>query len=707
MKTDYNSILEIKNGNIRKEEFFKNKLKESIKKLNLKDINEETLINEVFKEALDTYTENTPILFIYHMNGILANKTDNNFNYKLTDKEEVIVYSLMKKENGKFLTNELIIAKNGITKEELENIFEKMDKIKEKNKEYYDEFFKNYHNIMEQRKKYFKDLVTISDDDLEMLGYFIGYNNKKELSIEEIASLYGLSEEVARKKIVHIFKLLKYKNNQEKLLDRFQRQDISKVLGEKANKLRLRLNFYELRAVERKTAKDVIEVKEDKNKKKKRSYQAYTLTEDDINFIKILKKKFNKEIDAFETVMLYTRTTDYFNYKFRCLFKKLDKYENLKEEALKIFPNLYEVRTLSTIREQQIIEELIRQEKEDLSNEEIAKKLNYKSSTEFGIFRNKLYRKIADNSVYKEEIMKLYPELFEVKSYLEYIDESKQADIALSYTYFLQMLDKTITNNKVEDELKKKALEIYKILKENKNLKLSKKLTKTIATINRGYIDNLSILEIIGNTSYDSLEGLINEFYDKIIGIKYSKYNPNNITSENIMVLKDLYTPNSKGYDTQEEIGDKHHTSSSVVFKIKESILTNIENNVLRNNIESIWPTYQEDIIIKNNFNKFRSVLLDKDDLNDMDNLAKSNNIIEGLSKLQESVYGAFASTRDINDQILLAFRLGFFNKHPFTSREIAEMLKIDEDYIINLTKECLIETKDNLTQKESRKIKI
>ena len=403
--------------------------------------------------------------------------------------------------------------------------------------------------------------------------------------------------------------------------------------------------------------------------------------------------------------MLYARTTDYFNYKFRCLFKKLDKYENLKEEALKIFPNLYEVRTLSTIREQQIIEELIRQEKEDLSNEEIAKKLNYKSSTEFGIFKNRLYRKIADNSVYKEEIMKLYPEVFEVKSYLEYIDESKQADIALSYTYFLQMLDKTITNNKVEDELKKKALEIYKILKENKNLKLSKKLTKTIATINRGYIDNLSILEIIGNTSYDSLEGLINEFYDKIIGIKYSKYNPNNITSENIMVLKDLYTPNSKGYDTQEEIGDKHHTSSSVVFKIKESILTNIENNVLRNNIESIWPTYQEDIIIKNNFNKFRSVLLDKDDLNDMDNLAKSNNIIEGLSKLQESVYGAFASTRDINDQILLAFRLGFFNKHPFTSREIAEMLKTDEDYIINLTKECLIETKDNLTQKESRKI--
>ena len=75
-----------------------------------------------------------------------------------------------------------------------------------------------------------------------------------------------------------------------------------------------------------------------------------------------------------------------------------------------------------------------------------------------------------------------------------------------------------------------------------------------------------------------------------------------------------------------------------------------------------------------------------------MDNLAKSNNIIEGLSKLQESVYGAFASTRDINDQILLAFRLGFFNKHPFTSREIAEMLKTDEDYIINLTKECLIE---------------
>ena len=153
-------------------------------------------------------------------------------------------------------------------------------------------FLRTIINIMEQRKKYFKDLVTISDDDLEMLGYFIGYNNKKELSIEEIASLYGLSEEVARKKIVvHIFKLLKYKDNQEKLLDKFQRQDISKVLGEKANKLRLRLNFYELRAVERKTAKDVVEVKADKNKKKKRSYQAYTLTEDDINFIKILKKK--------------------------------------------------------------------------------------------------------------------------------------------------------------------------------------------------------------------------------------------------------------------------------------------------------------------------------------------------------------------------------------------------------------------------------
>ena len=149
MKADYNSVVEIKKGNKSKREFFKNKLKESMKKLNIKDNDE--LLEEVFKEALDTYQEDTPIPFIYHLNGILTNKTDNNFNNKLTDKEIEIINLLLKVNDEGFLTTKEVMAVLNIKEEDVNKAIERLKRIALKNGSYIKDLFGNYQERFAKR----------------------------------------------------------------------------------------------------------------------------------------------------------------------------------------------------------------------------------------------------------------------------------------------------------------------------------------------------------------------------------------------------------------------------------------------------------------------------------------------------------------------------------------------------------------------------
>ena len=93
-------------------------------------------------------------------------------------------------------------------------------------------------------------------------------------------------------------------------------------------------------------------------------------------------------------------------------------------------------------------------------------------------------------------------------------------------------------------------------------------------------------------------------------------------------------------------------------------------------------------------------------------------NIIEGfetynpitVNYLENSIFKDYVKDCPHDTKILLALRLGYFNKRPFSSEEVAELLNIPVETVIRITKECLEQTKDkfynsNNNEKELKKI--
>ena len=709
MKADYNSVVEIKKGNKSKREFFKNKLKESMKKLNIKDNDE--LLEEVFKEALDTYQEDTPIPFIYHLNGILTNKTDNNFNNKLTDKEIEIINLLLKVNDEGFLTTKEVMAVLNIKEEDVNKAIERLKRIALKNGSYIKDLFGNYQERFAKRTSYFKNKNVLTEKELEILGDYLGINGK-DLSINDIALKYNVSYVVARKEIIRIFNLLRYNNNQELVLNKYDA--VSKKIGLKANMLGVKLDLTALKIKEHyRNKKEVVKIKEVKKKKKTVNYK---IEEKDLKILELLDRRYRKEISVSQFIELSGYSDIYkLQTKVKSLFEKIKKNHYLEEQVIKIFPNSLKMDTISTLRDQEIIETLLRQNKEGLTDEDAIKLLRYKLKKDFYKFKHLLYRKIKDNDNLRKEIERIYPEFLELKEFNDYIKGICNEQQELYYDNFFSILDSVITDTNTPINLQGKALRVFKELKGNKNITLPKRLNDTIGIINAGFTDNLPLTTIISNTDYNSLESMITDFHNKITGTKekstrFPRYKLLSIKSDDIKMIKDLYTPTLEGYPTCVEIKEKYNQKNNRIYDEKDRVLRSIALGENLDDIIAVWPSYKEDIIIKENFTRDKSIVLNSyelENIKDSNNTLIKGNIADAICALETSVYGEYASTKDFSDKLILAFRLGFFNKHPFVSKDIAEILKIDEEYIINLTKECLIASKDKLMRKGSSKIKI
>ena len=106
--------------------------------------------------------------------------------------------------------------------------------------------------------------------------------------------------------------------------------------------------------------------------------------------------------------------------------------------------------------------------------------------------------------------------------------------------------------------------------------------------------------------------------------------------------------------------------------------------------------------MIRKNFNPNKSFTIQKED--------SENKVSKAVNYLENSIFKDYVKDCPHDTKILLALRLGYFNKRTFSSEEVAELLNIPVETVIRITKECLEQTKDkfynsNNNEKELKKI--
>ena len=700
MNNDYNIVLEIKNGNNKRKDFFYSKLIEKIRKLQLKD--EDKIAEEVFNEALNTYTENTPIHFLFHMQSILHKKTDNDYTKQFTEIETEIINLYLNESEGKYLSISKIAKKLEVPIKKVDETKEKFKKLKIKNNEYLITTFGDYDQKLEKRKTYFYNLNKINERQIEIIGYYTGKLDET-LSIDKLAKKYHMSYHEMKNEILEIFRLLKYEKNQEIILEVYPK--IVKELREKATVLNLKINFeyFKIKENQKYNVKASPQFQEKKNQKRKNS--KVSLTPKEIKILYALKQKEDDNLsEAQLKILLNVSESTTLTYKIKNIIKKLDLNPELKRKALDIYPNLLTLNAITTNREREIIETTIKQEKENLTDEEIKVILNYKTINDLHIHIERVFRKVLNNEEYKEEITKLYPELLSLKSFQNYQKTENEYNIKLNGNAICRILNLIITNPQTPYIIKKEALDVHKKITSRNIKTLPSTIRNTVAIINGNLTDDLPYEKLLNNTKYRNFEELVNDFYAKIYNPNDSSFQKAVIKEADIIITRDLYTPTPKGYYTQSDLAHKYDITNSSLYDIKESVLESIKKGLYLERIEKIWPTYKEDIIIKENFNKSQSVKLDHKEESALKTInlkpSKYDKIAKGIINLEESIYGEYASNISYYDQLTLAFRFGFYNNHPYLAPEISEILNRSEKDISDLTKDCLAVIKPKIKTK-------
>ena len=153
-------------------------------------------------------------------------------------------------------------------------------------------------------------------------------------------------------------------------------------------------------------------------------------------------------------------------------------------------------------------------------------------------------------------------------------------------------------------------------------------------------------------------------------------------------------------------------------LKIKESTLNIYKNKAINKVVDNLeqdvdldgifWTDFSEQFIARDNFKESKSIILNERELEHIKESHTKDNIIKGIENLKESIFKDYVIDCNERDQCILALTLGYFNKRFFSSSEVAELFNISEEYVISLTKDCLIKSKNNYLEgkRRSRKIK-
>ena len=193
------------------------------------------------------------------------------------------------------------------------------------------------------------------------------------------------------------------------------------------------------------------------------------------------------------------------------------------------------------------------------------------------------------------------------------------------------------------------------------------------------------------------------------------------LTNQELQILQNIYliTPPKTSYITYEQLSSELNYCESQIHHIKKKALEKIESNPeIKEEIQEIWPSFEQDKIIREHYKKRRSIKIPSQDLEKIKSFIrqydipennvqeeKRNNILIGIHNLEISIFSPYVSKCTKEQKAMLALRLGFINA-PSTTEIVAELFGVEQQEVITLTKNCLQSAKPTLTAKTYQKKK-
>ena len=717
-------VKELRNGNSNREAFFKEKIKEELDKSGINSSDEVT-VNDIFNKALDTYTDDVKIPFLFHIKAVIKNKDKKTESVYLNKLQYEVIKLYLTKENNKYLSKIEIATRLSIKIDEVIDIIESLN-----NDNNLDKVFPNYKEILKDRNDYFKKkAIVISEKQIILLVEYCG-GLKKEMDFKALAKKYDKTTFEIRNELNNIFRLLKTESNLTILLDKYP--NIKNALIRKSKVFNISLDIKEDIAVKHIISSDF-----------KRKVH---LNKDDITILKLLDSYIKNELTKEKIKEAGFDSVASFVDKRNRFFSKLRTNENFFETVNELYPNLdietlidmprltyYEFRALNLIDEYSY--------KKVIEDEKLIEEDVFKNTKSFNKILNNAVNKLNESGYLLEKVSLVLTNLND----LQLVDNKKKKDdlnFSLVELKILETLNDNpnltnrelatiagfkseaafvnkkyelltrINNNKIlELKVKRKYPNIV-LKKEKRKTKLSNKNIELLTLLEKNLSDKemANALELANEKSYYTVkkllfkqleenESLKREALRKFPGLILDDYIKNlaiKFTRNEIVFLQEfcLVEDNNLIYQSEEEIVKELNLQPKMIEFVKGiSTIKVVKNMAIGNNLdELLWPNFTDEFITRESFNVDNSISTNNLEFKEQ----MSDDILEGIKRLEESIFGDFAKQCSLKEKMALALRLGYFDKRFFTSSEVAMLTKMEEIKVISLTKECLKMSRNN-----------
>ncbi len=383
------------------------------------------------------------------------------------------------------------------------------------------------------------------------------------------------------------------------------------------------------------------------------------------------------------------------------LKKRCETNAELKTKVLELYPDFLtpkpkpekkktekQERPLLTQKQEILLKELAKNP--NISRKELAKLTEYKNKNSIWTTLNTLKKRCETNEELKTKILELYPDFLAPKPKPE----------------------KPLLTEKQETLLKELAKNPS--IPGNELVKLTEyKNTRSIQA-------TLSILKK-GCKTNEALKTKVLELYPDFLNPKATQNQENVLTNQELQILQNIYliNPPKTSYITYEQLSSELQYSKSNIHHIKKKALEKIESTPeIKEEIQEIWPSFEQDKIIREHYKKRRSIKIPSQDLEKIKSFIrqydipennvqeeKRNNILIGIHNLENSIFSSYVSKCTEEQKAMLALRLGFINA-PSTTEIVAELFGVEQQEVITLTKNCLQSAKPTLTAKTYQKKK-
>ena len=383
------------------------------------------------------------------------------------------------------------------------------------------------------------------------------------------------------------------------------------------------------------------------------------------------------------------------------LKKRCETNAELKTKVLELYPDFLtpkpkpekkktekKVRPLLTKNQETLLIELAKNP--NIPRKELLKLTEYKNINSIWTTLNTLKKKIKTNEELKTKILELYPDFLTPKPKPE----------------------KPLLTEKQETLLKQLA--------KNPNIPGNELVKLTEYKNTRSIQATLSILKK-GCKTNEELKAKVLELYPDFLNPKAPQNQENVLTNQELQILQNIYliNPPKTSYITYEQLSSELQYSKSNIHRIINKTLEKIESTPeIKEEIQEIWPSFEQDKIIREHYKKRRSIKIPSQDLEKIKSFIrqydipennvqeeKRNNILIGIHNLENSIFSPYVSKCTEEQKAMLALRLGFINA-PSTTEIVAELFGVEQQEVITLTKNCLQSAKPTLTAKTYQKKK-